>query len=353
MTTQQQAYVATCPDGDGEGITTYEITHNEDTVDMKREAVTPLSDSPSFLAVHPSTEYLYAVQEVEDGAVTAFRRTSDGSLERLNRVSSGAGGPCHCSVHPSGEYLFIAHYTGGAVSVVPIREDGGLDGPSDIIQHSGSSVHPERQTQPHPHSITPGPDGRFLYVPDLGTDEIAVYEFDRGQGTLDPLDSITVHPGAGPRHLAVHPNERFVYLINELDSTITAFERSASTGQLTQIETGSTLPSEYDGTNFPADIHVHPSGEWLYGSNRGHDSIAMFEIDSESGELTSVGHRHTAGEWPRHFALDATGQICFAENQNSDNIVAFRIHESDGTLLPTDIDVENPSPMCLCCLTVE
>lgn len=351
MKAQQQAYVATCPDGDGEGITTYGLTVSEDGVKIRCQGETPLGDSPSFLAVHPSTEYLYAVQEVENGGVTAFRRRNDGSLERLNRVESGSSGPCHCTVHPSGEYLFIAHYTGGAVSVVPIREDGGLDQPSDIIQHSGSSVHPERQTQSHPHSITTGPDGRYLYVPDLGTDEIVVYEFD-AQGTLDQLDTISIHPGAGPRHLAVHPNERFVYLINELDSTLTAFEHSAGFGSFTEIETRSTLPSEYDGTNFTAEIHVHPNGNWLYGSNRGHDSIAVFEIDSQSGELTTVGHRHTEGEWPRHFALDATSRVCFAENQNSDSIVAFRIDATTGMLGPAEITVENPSPICLRCLDV-
>lgn len=261
---EQVAYVGTYTDKESEGIYTYHIDIKDD-VTIRSETVTQIGDNPSFLAVHPSGEFLYAVHDVEDGRVTAFRRDTDGSLRRLNQESSGASRPCHCSVHPSGEYLLIAHYTGGAVSTLPIRADGGVAPPAETHRHEGSSVHPERQTQPHPHSITPGPTGRHLYVPDLGTDEIVVYEFD--DGALERADAVSIDDGAGPRHLTFHPNEQFAYVINELDSTVTVLERT-DRGSLLERGTVSTLPPDYGGENITADIHVHPSGVWVYGSNR-------------------------------------------------------------------------------------
>ncbi len=347
---QQQAYIGTYTDGDSEGLYTYDVTIQNGEIAMQRQSVTPLEDNPSFLAIHPSQEYLYAIHEVEDGGVSAFRREDDGSLDRLNRVPSGADGPCHCSVHPSGDYLFVAHYSGGAVSALPIGTDGSVSRPSDIVHHEGSSVHPERQTQAHPHSITPGPNGRYLYVPDLGTDDIVIYEFD--DGTLTPVETTSVHTGAGPRHLDFHPNERVVYVINELDSTVISFEWTPETGMLDEIASLSTLPSGYDGSNTTADIHVHPSGNWVYGSNRGHDSIVTFSVD-EDGGLTVLDHQSTGGEGPRNFALDTSGQVLFAENQYSDTIVAFRIDDENGTLESTDITIQVPSPVCMYCLPTQ
>jgi len=343
---EQVAHVGTYTDEESEGIYTYRIDV-EDDVSIRSETVTQLGDNPSFLAVHPSGEFLYAVQEVEDGRVTAFRRNADGSLSRLNQESSGASGPCHCSVHPSGEYLLVAHYTGGAVSILPIRADGEVAPPAEIHRHEGLSVHPERQTPPHPHSITPGPNGRHLYVPDLGTDEIVVYGFE--DGSLERTEAVSLDDGAGPRHLTFHPNEQFAYVINELDSTVTVLERT-DRGSLVERGTVSTLPADYHGENITADIHVHPSGEWVYGSNRGHDSIVTFAVDRDGGELMPVDYVHTGGEWPRNFALDATGQVLFAENQHSNTILAFRIEESTGEPIKTDTVVENPAPTCMLCL---
>lgn len=344
---QQQAYVGTYTDGDSEGIYTYDVTVHDD-VEMQRRSVTRLDDNPSFLAVHPSSEYLYAVHEVQDGGVTALQRNDDGSLSPLNRVPSGAGGPCHCSVHPSGEYLFVAHYTGGAVSALPIESDGRITRPSDTVHHQGASVHPERQVEAHPHSVTPGPNGRYLYVPDLGTDEIVTYEFDAGR--LDRVDTTPVHTGAGPRHLTFHPNERAAYVINELDSTITGFEWTPESGLLDEIVTISTLPEDYEGENTTADIHVHPSGKWVYGSNRGHDSIVAFDVESDSGRLTTIGHQSTGGKAPRNFALDASGRLLFAENQDSNTIVALGIDNETGALVPTELVEQVPAPVCMHCL---
>ncbi|HET7322866.1 MAG TPA: lactonase family protein [Halococcus sp.] len=346
----QQAYIGTYTDGTSEGLYTYDVTVQNEELAMQRRAVTPLEDNPSFLAVHPSDEYLYAIHEVEDGGVTAFRREDDGSLNCLNRVPSGAGGPCHCSVHPSGEYLFVAHYAGGAVSALPIGSDGSLSRPSDIVHHEGSGVHPERQTHAHPHSITPGPNGHYLYVPDLGTDDIVSYEFDNG--TLIPAETTSVSAGAGPRHLDFHPNERVAYVINELDSTVAVFGWSPETGTLDELAALSTLPTEYQGSNTAADIHVHPSGNWVYGSNRGHDSIITFRVDEDGRDLTAIDHQSTDGEGPRNFALDTSGQVLFAENQYSDTIVAFRIDDETGMLESTGLTVQVPSPVCLYCLPV-
>jgi 6-phosphogluconolactonase len=347
---QQLAYVGTYTDGDSEGLYTYEVTVEDGGFDLQLHAVTPLQDNPSFLTVHPTDKYLYTVHEVEDGGVTAFRREDDGSLHRLNHEPSGAGGPCHCSVHPSGDYLLVAHYTDAVVSVLPIRDSGDVSPPSDTVHHNGSSIHSERQTQSHPHSITPGPKGRYLYVPDLGTDEIVVYELN--DGTLEHIESVPTQTGAGPRHIVFHPSGRFAYVINELNSTLTAFELTPEEPSLDNITAVSTLPETYNGNNAAADVHVHPSGQWVYGSNRGHDSIAVFAIDQDSGIPTTVDHQWTGGEWPRNFTLDATGGLLFAENQRSNSIVGFRISETTGTLERTNDTVDLPAPVCMCCTLV-
>lgn len=347
---RQDAYIGTYTDQGGEGLYVCEVTVDDGGVGIARRTVTELADDPSFLAVHPGREYLYVVHEVEDGAVTALRREDDGSLARLNRVPSGAGGPCHCSVHPSGDYLLVAHYTGGAVSVLPIRDDGELAAPTDTVAHEGSSVHPERQNGPHPHSITPGPNGRFLYVPDLGTDEIVVYELDGDDGTLSRAGATSTRAGAGPRHLAFHPDAEVVYVVNELDSTASAFEWTPETGGLSRVATVATVPDDHDGDNFPADVHVHPSGRWVYASNRGHDSIVAFEVEEDGGTLAVVGHQSTEGEWPRNFAIDASGRFLFAENQRSDDVVAFGIDEDTGALDPAGATVQVPAPACMECL---
>lgn len=350
---QQEAYIASYTDEEDGGLYAYDVTIDDAEVGMERRSVTVLEDDPSFLATHPSREYLYVVHEVQDGGVTAFRRERDGSLVRLNRVPSGAGGPCHCSVHPSGDYLFVAHYTGGAVSAIPIGNDGRLAAPSDTVHHEGSGAHPERQAEPHPHSITPGPNGRFLYVPDLGTDEIVVYELEEEDGTLSRTGATSARAGAGPRHLAFQPGADVVHVVNELDSTVSTFEWTPETGDISSTATVSTVPDGYDGDNFPADIHAHPSGRWVYGSNRGHDSIVVFDAERDSGTLTPVDYPSTSGEWPRHFAIDVSGRVVFVENRRSDEVVAVRIDGNAGALEPAGSTVEVPSPVCLCCLPVQ
>jgi 6-phosphogluconolactonase len=345
---RQHAFVGTYTDGDSDGIYHLDLS-TEEAPHLERTGSTGVEDNPSFLALHPKKPILYAVHEVEAGGASAFRIEADGerqTLAPLGRVESGASGPCHCSVHPSGDFLLVAHYTGGAVSVLPIREGGALDAPSDVVHHEGSSRDPERQTAAHPHSITPDPEGRFAYVPDLGADAVAVYEFDPEEGRLDRVSGVDARPGAGPRHLEFHPDGRYLYLINELDSTVCAYERDPTTGGLGEIDVESTLPDPFDGENLTADIHVHPSGEWVYGSNRGHDSIAVFAV-REDGTLRSRGTVSTAGEWPRNFALDATGELLFAQNKNTDDVVSFRVDDETGDLDATGSSVSIPRPVCL------
>ncbi|WP_254280600.1 lactonase family protein [Haloarcula marina] len=345
--TRQTAFIGTYTDGPSDGIYTCEIFPNRNPV-VRDRGCNHVSDNPSFLTIHPDNRHCYAVHEVEDGGVTAFTiERDDRELQSLGRVDTGIRGPCHCSIHPSGAFLFVAHYTGAAVSVLPILDDGSLGPPSDTVSHDGYSVEPARQTHAHPHSITPGPDGRFLYVPDLGTDEILIYELNDEDGTLAQIGAHATEPGAGPRHLALHPAHQYVYVINELNSTLSAFERNPETGHLSEINTESTLPSAFDGENITADVHVHPSGRWVYGSNRGHNSIAIFEIDETTGQITSVGHESTRGEWPRNFAIDPTGQLLFAENQETNTIVAFHIDKEKGTLSHTGDVLSVPEPVCM------
>lgn len=346
----QDVYITGGTDERGKGVYECDLAIEDNGVGMECRTAISLEDDPSFLAAHPSGRYLYVVHEVQSGGVTALRRDCDGTLVPLNRVPSGAGGPCHCSVHPSGRYLFVAHYTGGAVSVLPIGDDGRLAPPTDTIHHGGSSVHQERQTRPHPHSITPGPNGRYLYVPDLGTDEIVVYGFDGEEESLSRVEQIPTRAGAGPRHIAFHPDEPLVHVVNELDSTMSTFQWSPENGGLTNVATTSTVPDGHDGDNFPAHVLVHPSGRWVYGSNRGHDSIVVFGSGGDRCELTTLGHRPTGGHWPRHFAIDATGQYLLVANRQSDDIRAFRIDDATGCLDPTDNDVRVPGPTCTCCL---
>lgn len=312
--------------------------------------------NPSFLAIHPRGNFVYAVGEVgqfaggKGGAVSAFAVDREtGKLALLNQKSSRGAGPCHIVIDPTGKNALVANYGGGSVACLPIGDDGRLGEATSFFQHEGSSVNRRRQEGPHAHSINLDPANRFAFAPDLGIDKIMIYRFDPAAHRLEPNDppAAPVAPGSGPRHFDFHPSARFAYSIHELASTITAFEYEAGRGALKAIQTVSTLPEGFEGNNTTADIHVHPSGKFLYGSNRGHDSIAMFAVDAATGKLKPLGHQATEGKTPRNFGIDPTGAFLLAANQDTDNVVVFRIDAATGKLEPTGQSIRVPMPVCI------
>ncbi len=346
--------------GRAEGIYAYRL-------DPSSGALTPVRTipgivNPSFLALAPGGRYLYAANEVPaldgqpGGAVSAFAvDAATGDLTYLNRQPSHGEDPCHLSVEATGRFVLVANYTSGSVAMLPIGDDGRLGPATEVHQHAGSSVNPERQRGPHAHSITPDPANRYALVADLGLDQVLVYRLDLERGALPPHDppSASLPAGAGPRHLAFHPGAPYVYVINELDSTMTACAWDGARGTLRALQTLSTLPPDFTGRSHCADIHVAPSGRFVYGSNRGHDSIAIFAIDPATGTLTPVGHESTGGRTPRNFAIDPAGNYLFAANQESDSIVTFRIDGETGRLAPTGQVTAVPSPVCLTIVPVD
>jgi 6-phosphogluconolactonase len=312
--------------------------------------------SPSFLALHPKRCYLYAVGETSNlggkraGAVRAFSIDEQtGRLTLLNQQSSGGAGPCHLAVDKTGKCVLVANYGSGSIAALAIEAEGKLAEPSTTLQHQGSSINPQRQAGPHAHFITADPANRFALACDLGLDQVLVYRFDPAKATLAPNAPpfASVKPGLGPRHLAFHPDGRFVYLINEMGAALTAFAYDAKRGSLKELQTVSTVPAGYTGAKSGAEVQVHPSGKFVYASNRGHDSIAVFRIDPQSGKLDFIGCEPTQGKTPRHFAIDPTGQWLLAENQDSDSVVVFGIDPKSGRLGPTGQTLEVGSPVCV------
>ncbi len=312
--------------------------------------------SPSFLAFHPKGRFLYAVSEVNDyggensGAVAGFSINQEsGELKLLNKASSRGASPCHLVVDSSGRNIIVANYVGGSVAVLPARPDGRLGDASALSQHIGSSVNPRRQQKPHAHCVTLSPDNRFALVADLGLDRVLVYRFDWLRGTLTPNDPplTRVNAGAGPRHCAFHPDGRHLYVINELQSSVTVFAYDPAGGALKELQTISALPEGFQGASTAAEVQVHPSGKFLYGSNRGHDSIAVFSIDPQDGKLALPSHSSTQGKTPRHFGIDPSGTWLLAANQDSNSVVVFRIDATSGGLTPTGHALEVGSPVCV------
>jgi len=314
--------------------------------------------SPSFLALHPNRRFLYAANEIGDfggkksGAVSAFVIDSHtGRLAPLNQQPSGGDGPCHLAVDNTGKTVLVANYGGGSVEALPIKPDGSLDSPTIFIQHHGSSADHQRQEGPHAHFIATDAANRFALACDLGLDKVLIYKFDPANSSLVANDppSASVAPGSGPRHLAFHPGGRYAYVINEMKCTMTAFSYDPGQGELTAMQTLSTLP---DGETVKpsystAEVEAHPSGRFLYGSNRGHNSIAVFAIEQKSGRLTYVENVSTQGKTPRSFGIDPTGNYLLAANQDSDNVVVFRIDQKAGRLTATGGSVEVGTPVCV------
>ena len=310
---------------------------------------------PSFLALSPNRRFLYAVSELgnsgkSDGYVYAFAiDNTTGKLAFLNRQSSGGGGACHLVVDKTGKFLFVANYgTGSAVSF-PIQFDGSLGSLASKIQFAGSGPNQARQKGPHAHAVVLSPDNRFLFVPDLGADRIRIFHVDSKNGMLSPNTpaDVAVKPGAGPRHFTFSPDGHFAYLICEMGSLVVAYRYDSAAGSLTEIQTASTIPEDFSGENNCAEIEVDSSGRFLYASNRGHDSIAVFSIDRKTGKLQRIQIESTRGHTPRNFVIDPTGRHLLAANQDSDRVVVFNRDPRSGKLTATDKTVEVPSPVCL------
>ena len=312
--------------------------------------------NPSFVALHPGGKHLYAVNEITNyqgpnsGGVSAFSvDAATGKLTFINEVASRGADPCYIIVDKTGKYVLVANYTGGSIVVFPILDGGKLGEATSFVQHTGHGPNAKRQEAAHAHSIDLSPDNRFAFVDDLGLDELLVYKFDDTKGTLTPNDPpfVKVDPGAGPRHFVLHPSGKFAYVVAELQQSVTGFSVNLKSGTLQRLQTLSTVPKDFKGENDDAEIQIHPNGKFLYASNRGHDSLAVYAIDPGKGTLTQIDDVPTQGKIPRSFEIDPTGKFLFAENEKSDNIVIFRIDAKTGLLAATGDKLDVPEPVCL------
>jgi 6-phosphogluconolactonase len=336
---------------ESKGIYAYEF--DSDTGKLTPKGVAAETPDPSWVAVHPSGKFLYAAKEAgKASAVSAFAvDAKSAKLTLLNQVPSLGEDPCYLSFDKTGKYLLVANYSSGTIAVFPILADGQLGEHTALVKDQGSTgPNKERQEAPHAHWIGVTPGNLFVLVADLGLDEVLKYRFDESKGLLLPHEPAfaPLDPGAGPRHIAIHPSGRFVYVLNELKSTVTVFSVAAQNKNqpyLVRRQQVSALPKNFSGRNDAAEIAVHPDGKYVYASNRGHDSIAVFAIDEARGTLTPVVDVPTGGKEPRQFAIDPTGKFLLAENQESNNIVVFKIDPATGGLTPTGQVVEVPSPV--------
>jgi 6-phosphogluconolactonase len=344
-------YFGTYTRGENSSKGIYCSVLNLETGKLSDPILSAEAQNPSFLEIHPNCKFLYAVSEVGGaGSVGAYAIEADtGSLKLLNKQLSGGAGPCHVSIDHMGKNLLVANYGSGSASVIPIGSDGRLGKPTGFVKHEGSSVNFRRQKGPHAHSINVSPDNRFAFVADLGIDKIMIYKLDIEKGTIvaNSPPFVKVKPGAGPRHFAFHPNGKYAYVINELDCTVTAFAYESVSGALKDIQTITTMPNGFNGSNTCAEVRVHPSGKFLYGSNRGHDSIVVYRVDLADGTLTYVEHETGNIKTPRNFNIDPAGRFCLVANQGKDSVVVFRINKETGALEPTDHKVSVAKPVCV------
>jgi 6-phosphogluconolactonase len=355
-------YVGTYTEEGSKSKGIYAYRFDADTGQITPLGLAAETTNPSFVALHPNGRFLYAVNEVgnykgpNSGGVSAFSiDRASGKLTFLNEMPSRGADPCYITVDKTGKYVLVANYTGGSLAVFPVLADGKLGEASAFLQHTGHGTNPTRQEGPHAHSIDLSPDNRFAMVDDLGLDELFVYKFDSAKGSLTPNDPpfAKLDAGAGPRHFVLRPDGKFAYVISEMGHTVTVFSNDAASGRLQLLQTVTTLPKDFKGRNDDAEIRVHPSGKFLYASNRGDDSIAIYTIDKSKGTLAQVGSIHTGGKEPRNFEIDPTGTLLLAANQKSDNIVVFRIDAKTGGLTATGQALDVGSPVCVKFLRID
>ncbi len=333
------------------------VTFDTESGKLARADTVSGIENPSFIAIHPQGNALYAISEVGDfegkaaGGIYAYAiDPNTKGLTKLNGQSVKGPGPAYVSIDSKGRHVLVANYGGGSVCVLPVRKDLTLATASAFVQHEGSSINPQRQEAPHAHSIVLDPSDRYALVADLGLDKVMIYRYDDEAGTVKPNADQSwarTKSGAGPRHIVFHPNEQYVYVINELDSTVIAYRWSADKGGMTELQTISTLPEDWEGRNYPADIHVHPNGRYLYGSNRGHNSIAAYDVNPETGELCNFRAVPSGGEYPRGFTLTPDGDFALVANQNSSNLLVYAIDQQTGDLTATGEVLDLPTPVCV------
>ena len=360
---QTLAYIGTYTGGESRGIYAYRLeTPAEGDPRFVALGLAAATDSPSFLAIDEARRLVFAVNETDSfngeptGAVSAFSADpATGRLTLLNRQPSHGKHPCHVVLDPTGKFLLVANYTSGTVAVFPVAADGTLGMATAIVQHTGDSIDPQRQKGPHAHCVTFDPAGRFVFICDLGLDRVVAYRLDADTGKLAPVPSAgaSTAPGAGPRHLAFGADGKFAYALNELNSTVTAFRYDAASGRLAEVQALSSLPADFTGQKWSAEIAVHPSGKWLYASNRGHDSLAVFAIDPAQGTLRFETTHPSGGRTPRNFALLPGGRHLVVANQDTNSLLLCRVDQASGRLEPAGQLIEVPKPVFVGFLTTK
>jgi 6-phosphogluconolactonase len=344
-----RVYFGTQAKGDERGI--YMALLDTATGQLSEPVHVSDSARPGFIAIHPDGQHLYATEAAGSappegsGFVSAYRIEADGRLRDLNTQPSGGAGPCHVSIDPTGQWLLVANYRGGSCAVLPILGNGLLGEPGAIRRHSGRGPNPKRQEAAHTHSFNCDPAGRFALAADLGMDKILIYRLESGTLVSGRPPFIATQPGAGPRHLVFHPSGKFVYAAMELNGTVAAYDYAD--GALTEIQTAPTLPADFSGENTVSEVCITPDGRFLYVGNRGHESLAIFAVDPQSGKLTALGHEPTRGRHPRHFNIDPTGSFLIAANAHTDNVVVFRINKESGQLEFTGAEITVPAATCI------
>lgn len=339
--------------GKGKGIYLYRL--QTDNLEVSQNiTLAPLglaveTSNPSFLEIDLKRRLIFSVNADPEGRVSAFSiDPASGKLKLINQQPTRGAGPCHLVLDPAGKHLLVSNYTSGSVAVVPVASDGKLGEMTDFVQHSGKGADPQRQEGPHAHCVTFSPDGKLAFACDLGIDKILAYKFDPDKGKLTPhTPAFTpVKPGSGPRHMVFRPDGKFAYVNHELTSTVAAYSYDAAAGTLKELQTVSTLPGWYDGPNTGAELGVHPSGKWLYASNRGNNTVVLFTIDPADGTLTYVEEQNTGGKTPRHFGIEPSARHLTIANQDSDTLLACRIDSGNGRLKPSGVFASCPSPVC-------
>lgn len=346
-------YIGTYTSGISKGI--HRAVLNLETGQIENLQLVAEIDNPSFLTLHPSLPVLYACSEIrrdgkrEGAQLMAYKIGQAGELTPLGGQPSGGNGPCYVSTDSTGKVALVANYGSGSISSLPIGADGTLGAIASNIQHQGSSVNPSRQEGPHAHCIMADPSNRYVCAVDLGLDQVLVYDLDVATSKLKakPAGNFHAKPGAGPRHLAFHPDGRHAFIIHEMGNTLSAARWDASAGAFTELANVSTLPADFSGDNSTAEVLVHPNGNFVFGSNRGHDSIVTLAFDAKSGQLKTVGHTSTGGKTPRNFRLDPSGRYLLAENQGSDSIVVFEVDAATGKLTQKGQPLKVGAPCCI------